>query len=230
MCGNMQIRFLQVFCYSSPSSPPPLFLSRSNLLSKSIWSFFLMLFGSFLISALAASFIVTLISVECSWLGVQLNRDSWLKNGVGVKSVSLRSRPSMKSARVSNPAKSSNFNSSSILKKGAVESYIYTYTHISFFLWNAPLKTNVSFSFIHSLFRGSTVCVSTPTFACCLVDFLSACVRVWRMDVYFRGVSPCTFDLEIPHERHIRKSLQGFLMSLRNFAVRHSKIWNLRSK
>ena len=23
MCGNMQIRFLQVFCYSSPSSPPP---------------------------------------------------------------------------------------------------------------------------------------------------------------------------------------------------------------
>ena len=151
MCGNMQIRFLQVFCYSSPSSPPPLFLSRSNLLSKSIWSFFLMLFGSFLISALAASFIVTLISVECSWLGVQLNRDSWLKNGVGVKSVSLRSRPSMKSARVSNPAKSSNFNSSSILKKGAVESYIYTYTH-TFFFCEMPRSKQMSVFLLYILY------------------------------------------------------------------------------
>ena len=174
MCGNMQIRFLQVFCYSSPSSPPPLFLSRSNLLSKSIWSFFLMLFGSFLISALAASFIVTLISVECSWLGVQLNRDSWLKNGVGVKSVSLRSRPSMKSARVSNPAKSSNFNSSSILKKGAVESYIYTYTHTFFFV-KCPAQNKCQF-FFYTFFISRFNCMCVNTNLCMLLSRFSFCL------------------------------------------------------
>ena len=169
MCGNMQIRFLQVFCYSSP------FLSRTNLLSKSIWSFFLMLFGSFLISALAASFIVTLISVECSWLGVQLNRDSWLKNGVGAKSVSLRSRPSMKSARVSNPAKSSNFNSSSILKKGVVESYIYTHTHISFFC-KMPHSKQMSVFFFYTFFIARFNCMCVNTNLCMLLSRFSFCL------------------------------------------------------
>ena len=230
MCGNMQIRFLQVFCYSSPSSSPSPLPFPLKPVVKVHLVFFLNA-----VWVLPNFSSCGVVHCDADFGGVQLigraAQSRFLTEEWRWRQISFIAFPPI--YEVSTGFQSSKkfqlqfiFNSE---KRCGGELYIYIHTHI-FFLWNAPLKTNVSFSFIHSLFRGSTVCVSTLTFACCLVDFLSACVRVWRMDVYFRGVSPCTFDLEIPHERHIRKSLQGFLMSLRNFAVRHSKIWNLRSK
>ena len=122
-------------------------------------------------------------------------------------------------------------------KKGVKESYIYIYIYIRIIIATDSQVIRICLikcqfvnidEFlsvpIYSLFaRFYCICVNTLTFACCKVDFLFACVRAQRMDVYFQGVSRCTFGLEILHARHIRMFLKGSLMSHRSFALCRSK-------